>query len=132
MRQEGATLQQIVDDFGASRQWVSQLLIKHYGTSDVHGLLTTSELSRLASTTREAITILRRRGIIQPARFVGRRILWKPETIATVIIYNDSYRCRVCHAPLPTKRWAFCSEACRIEGRWHKNRLGAMGKRHRK
>lgn len=128
MRQEGATLQQIADDFGISRQRVSQVLIKHYGTSDVHGFLTTSELSRLASTTRQVITSLRRRGIIQPARFAGRRTLWKPETIAAIIICNDSHRCRVCHAPLPTKRWEFCSEACRIKGRRYKTSPGRQGK----
>lgn len=115
MRQSPATLQQIASPFGVSREAVRKLLARHYGSTRIGNLLTITELARLAGCTPSYIRKLRRRGIIQPARVVGRgRTLWEPETIAAIIIYIDHHRCPVCNGPLSSNRWVYCCDACYI------------------
>lgn len=117
MRQSGASLQKVGQAFGVSRERVRVLLVKHYGSTRMQGLLTTAEVARLARCTRSYVFKLAR-GVIQPAAVVGRnRKLWQPETIATVIMYIDSHRCPVCNEPLPSSRWLYCSKACYCSGR---------------
>lgn len=123
MRQSGATLQQIAARFAVSRERVRQVLVRHYGSSRLQGLLGAAEIARYAGCTQSYIHKLRRRGIIQPAKVVGRgRTLWKPETADTIIAYRESQRCGVCDGALPSNHWVYCSEACRIEGQTHRYR----------
>lgn len=127
MRQSAASLQQIANQFGISRQRVGSLLTKYYGSTRVGELLTVTELARLAGCLRNYIVKLRERGVIQPAKVIGRGrtrggTLWKPSTISTIITYIDSHRCLVCHQPLPSNRRRYCSPACYIEGHRYKNR----------
>jgi len=113
MRQSGATLQQTGNYFGISREWVRKLLDRHYGSTRIGELLTAAELAAEAGCSPAYLRKLKRRGVIQPARVVGQSTLWKPETVATIITYVD--QCQVCHRPLPSDRWAYCSTACSIE-----------------
>lgn len=123
MRESGATLQQIADHYGISREGVRQLLLKHYGSSRPRALLDISEVSRLAGCTRMDIFKLKRRGIIKPARVVGRgRTLWTHDTVDIVKTYRDSLRCKVCDGPLPSNHWVFCSWSCWVEASRYRNR----------
>lgn len=132
MRQSGASLQQIASRFGITRQRASQLLVKYYGSTRIQDLLTSTDLIRLAGCTQRYICKLQRRGIIQPAKVVGRgRLLWKLETISTVIIYANSHRCRVCNRPLPSNRQVYCSRMCYIEAYKYKNMPEQARKLHR-
>ena len=130
MRQAGATLQQIADEFGFSRERARQLLSENYGSTRVRQLLTTSELVRLARCTPSYIDKLKRRGIIAPAMVVGRRTsLWQPEAIATIIIYIDRHGCLVCQRPVPGNRQVYCSRECYLEAQRYRNRPVAVRKR---
>ena len=132
MRQSGTSLQQIASHFGITRQRVGQLLAKHYGSTRIQDLLTATELARLAGCTQSYIDKLQRRGVIQPAKVVGRgRTLWKPETTSTVTIYVDSHRCRVCNRPLPSNRQVYCCWACYVEACRYKNRPEQARRRQR-
>ena len=131
MRQSGATLEQVGSRFGITRQRVRQLMVKHYGSTRVHELLTTTELCRLAGCTWKYIKKLRLRHVIQPAKVIGHgRTLWKPETVAAVIIYIDRHRCPVCQQPVPSNRIVYCSRQCYLEARRYKNRPEEAKRRH--
>ena len=130
MRQKGATLQQIASTFGLSREGVRWLLTRHYGSTRIQELLSTTELRRLAGCTYNYIDKLKRRGLIQPAMVVGHgRALWPPQTIATIIMYIDRHRCPVCQRPVPTSRLVYCSRGCYLEAHWYKNRSEAARRR---
>lgn len=129
MRQKGATLQQIASTFGISREEVRRQLTRHYGSTRIQDLLTAAELAHLAGCSYGYIDKLKRRGIIQPARVVGGRTLWQPETVATITSYIDCHRCPVCQQPVPSNRSVYCSEACYIEASRYKNRPEAVRKR---
>ena len=132
MRQSGASLRQIGSHFGITREAVRRRLVKHYGSTRIQDdLLPIAELARLAGCSQKYIIKLKRQGAIQPAVIGRGRSLWKPETIATIIIYNDSHRCPVCHQPVPSNRSVYCSTGCYIEAGRYKNRPEAVRKRQR-
>jgi len=131
MRQSGLTLEQIGSRFGITRERVRQLLARDYGSTRVRELLTTTELRRLAGCTQKYIDNLRQRGVIQPAMVIGHgRTLWKPETIATVIMYIDRHRCPVCGKAVPSNRRVYCSRECYLETRRYKNQPEEVKRRH--
>jgi hypothetical protein len=122
MRQSGATLEEIGRRFNISREGVRWLLAKHYGSTGIQGLLTTPELCKLARCTHNYIGKLKRRRVIQPANVIGHgRMLWQPETIATIILYIDHHRCPICHQPLSSGRQVYCSWHCYHEAHRYKN-----------
>ena len=131
MRQSGATLDQVGSRFGITREGVRRLLTEHYGSTRVRSLLTVTELTWLAGCTYNYIDKLKRRGIIQPAKVVGRgRTLWKPEAIAAIIKYIDRHRCPVCYQPLSSDRLVYCSRQCYLEARRYKNQPEEARRRH--
>ena len=131
MRQSGATLDQVGSRFGISREEVRRLLTKHYGSTRVQDLLTAPELASLAGCTYNYIEKLKRRGVIQPAKVVGRgRTLWKLETTAVILEYIDRIRCPVCHQPLSSGRQVYCSWQCYLEAHRYKNRPEEARRRH--
>jgi len=131
MRQAGATLEQVGNCFGISRERVRQLLAERYGSTRVQSLLDTNELCRLADCTLSYINKLKQQGVIRPAKIVGHgRTLWKPETIATLIIYIDRHRCPVCHKTVPSNRQIYCSRECYLEARRYKNLPEEAKRRH--
>lgn len=122
MRQSGATLEEIGSRFGITREGARWLLAEHYGSAGIQGLLTTPELCRLAHCTCNYIGKLKRRRVIRPANVVGHgRMLWQPETIATITLYIDRQRCLMCHQPLSSNRQVYCSWHCYHEAHRYKN-----------
>lgn len=131
MRQSGTTLDQVGSRFGLTREGVRQLLIKHYGSTRVQNLLTATELTRLTGCDYSYISKLRRRGVIQPAMVVGHgRTLWKPETIATIILYIDRHSCPMCHGPIPSNRHVYCSRECYLAAHRYKNQPEEARRQH--
>lgn len=133
MRQSGLTLKQIGSHFGITAEAVRWHLLKHYGSTEIHELLTVDELARLTGYSQGYILKLKRRGVIQPVKVGRKNRYWQPETIATIIIYRDRHlaQCRICQQPLPAGRSVFCSEACSTEGGKFKNRPQAVKDRQR-
>jgi len=122
MRQSGASLQQIGNSFGISRERVRQLLTQYYGSTAVQDLLNTSELARLAGCSWNYIDKLERGGIIQPEKVVGwGRRQWPPQTVDIITSYNDNHRCPICGQPVPSNRWVYCCQSCRLEANRYKN-----------
>ena len=131
MRQSGATLDRVGSRFGITRERVRQLLTSHYGSTKVQELLTTTELCRLAGCTWNYVNKLKQGGVIQPAKVVGQgRTLWKPETIATIIIEIDCHRCPVCYQPLSSDRLVYCSRQCYLEAHRYKNQPEEKKRQH--
>ena len=130
MRQSGATLDQVGSRFGITRERVRRLLTEHYDSTRIQDLLPAAELCRLAGCTRNYVDKLKRGGVIQPAKVVGERTLWKPETITTIIIEIDRRRCPVCHQPLPSDRLVYCSRQCYLEAHRYKNQPEEARRRH--
>ena len=58
------------------------------------------------------------------------RTLWKPETIATIIIYINRHGCPVCHGPVPSDRLVYCSRQCYFEAHRYKNQPEEARRRH--
>ena len=132
MRQSGATLQQIAEHFDISRQRVSRLLVKYYGSTDIQDLVTIRELAQMVSSTRRYINKLRHWGAITPAMVIGHgRTLWEPKTAVTVISYLDSLTCPVCDTPLSSNRQAYCSHNCYLEAHKYKNEPAYARRQHR-
>jgi len=132
MRQSGATLQQIAEHFDISRQRVSRLLIKYYGSTDIQDLVTIRELAQMVGSTRRYINKLRHWGAITPAMVIGHgRTLWEPKTAVTVISYLDSLTCPVCDTPLSSNRQAYCSYSCYLEAHKYKNEPEYARRQHR-
>jgi len=131
MRQSGTTLDQVGSRFGITREGVRQLLTEHYGSTRVQDLLTATELARLTGCGYRYIDKLKRRGVIQPAIVVGLgRTLWKPETIAVIIIYIARHGCPMCHGPVPSNRQVYCSRECYLEAHRYKNQPEEARRRH--
>ena len=120
-RQAGASLQQIAECFGISRERVRQLLVRRWGSTQVSGFLTTVELQRQSHCNYAYVQKLTLRGVIKPAKIIGnKRKLWKPETVDIVVRYIASHRCPVCNGPLPSNRSIYCSQACYTETYRHR------------
>jgi len=131
MRQSGATLDRVGSRFGITRERVRQQMTEHYGSTRVQDLLPATALARLSGCGYSYIDKLKRRGVIQPAMVVGhRKTLWKPETIATIIEYIDRHRCPICHQPLSSNRWVYCSQEHYLEARRYKNQPEGAKRRH--
>lgn len=133
MRQSPASLEEVASHFGMSRQAVWELLVRYYRSAKVEGLLTMAELARLTGYSQNYLHRLKVRGIIEAVNIGRKRTLWKPETIAIIMIYGDQHPpiCRMCDQPLPPGRSAFCSDPCQIEGGRFKNRPQAVKERQR-
>jgi hypothetical protein len=131
MRQSGTTLDQVGNRFGITREGVRKLLTGHFGSTRVKNLLTVTELTRLTNCGYSYIGKLKRRGVIQPAMVVGHgRTLWKPETIATIIMYLDRHVCPMCQGPVPSNRQVYCSRECYLEAHRYKNQPEEVKRRH--
>lgn len=115
-RQAGATLQEIADEVGRSRERIRQILKQHYGSTrsvfDV-GLITTKELAEITGYAN--ILDFKDRGIIEPSGVGEEGIyLWRPDCVTQ--IQTARGRCKICTKPIPKWRKIYCSDTCRIEG----------------
>ena len=121
MRHVGATLKQIAEHFGISRERVRQLLVQRCGSTRVSHLLGTDELARQADCSYARIQKLTLRGIIKPAKIIGKnRRLWKPETVDILVQYLANLHCPVCSRPLPNNRSVYCSASCYAKAYHHR------------
>jgi len=133
MRQSGATLQQIADEIGKTKERVRQILVENYGSTK-HQLISSEQLCKLLGLPRNRVIELYQGRVIIPAvewdTGAGRYLLWSPTTAEEVNIYYKTPRlCRMCHCPIPKGRWVFCSEQCYKEG--HKYRYKSIEAKQR-
>lgn len=118
MRQQGFTLQEIGLEIGRTKERVRQILVEHYGSTEIkRELVTTSQLATQADCRPLLIEKLRREGLIAPIR----RRIWDPNATLPILIQNKPI-CRICAKPVPKYRACYCSEECRTEAGRYKNR----------
>jgi len=83
MRQSGATLSQIADRIGRTKERVRQILLRNYGSTK-HKLISTEQLCKLVGLNRGRVMELYRDGAVIPVRewdtSIGHYILWSPDT----------------------------------------------------
>lgn len=98
LRQEGASLQQIGDEVGRSRERVRQILEEHYGDTEIRGFITTKELAKLAGCPRDVIYKLIKHGLIKTTYSSKKHRLWDLKTVPSVIevIEKERAHCEVC------------------------------------
>jgi len=124
MRQTGASLQQIADRLGRSKERIRQILVETHGTTK-HRLLHTERLSSLLGLSRYAVLKLYQAKVITPAVDwqTGNRhyLLWSPATAGDILNHCKTSRlCKICSAPIPEGRRVYCSNSCNKEGQKYK------------
>ncbi len=136
MRESGASLEQIAESIGRTKERVRQILVKNTGTTR-HRLLSTQQLYRQLGLPRNRVVELYKDGIITPKAEwrTGNHhyLLWSPDVAETVINYYNKHRlCKICLLPLGKGRWVFCSDKCYREGQKYKYKSGEAKRRHLK
>lgn len=126
LRQSGATLQQIADIAGRTKERVRQILLANYGETK-HKLLSTEQMSKLTGLTKNRIMDLYQVGIIIPIKEWNTNdhhyLLWPLPTVEQVRSYCKEHRlCRMCQRPITKFRRFYCSEQCLKESRKYKYR----------
>ena len=134
MRHSGATLQQIADRIGKTKERVRQILIKNFGSTK-HKLVSTEQLGIMLNVPRSRVIGLYRDGITAPARewktTVGLYLLWSPTAVEIVNTYYKMHRlCRICNLCLPKGKQHYCSEECYREGNKYKYKSIEAKQRH--
>ena len=112
-RDAGASLKEIGDEVGRTKQGIHQILVKHYGTADSEGTLSTSQLLEQVGCSYYTLTSLRKVGAISQVS-PGR---WK---LGTLDILLELRKCKICGKSVGKQRRTYCSAACRAEGRKYK------------
>jgi hypothetical protein len=134
MRQSGATLQQIADKIGKTKERVRQILVQNYGSTR-HQLISTEQLCRLSGLPRNRIIELYEDSVVIPEvewnTGIRHYLLWSPATWGQVISYYKRHRlCKICHRPIPNDRRVYCCAECCKEG--HKYRYKSAEARERR
>jgi hypothetical protein len=134
MRESGASLEQIAETIGRTKERVRQILVKNNGTTR-HNLLSTQQLYRQLGLPRTRVVELYKDGIISPKAEwkTGNHhyLLWSPAVAAIVTNYYNKHRlCKTCLQPLGKGRWVFCSDDCYREGQKYKYKSGEAKRRH--
>ncbi len=112
-RDAGASLRQIGNEVGRTKQRIHEILVKHYGTADSEGTLSTSQLLEQVGCSYYTLHNLRKVGAIsQLSR--GR---WKPETLDIIL---ELRKCKICGKPFGKQRRTYCSTACEVEAQKYK------------
>ena len=112
-RDAGASLKEIGDEVGRTRQRIHKILVKRYGTADSEGTLSTSQLLEQAGCSYYILHNLRKEGVVsQVSR--GR---WKPGTLDIIL---ELRKCKICGKPVGKQRRTYCSAACKVEGQKYK------------
>jgi predicted nucleic acid-binding Zn ribbon protein len=119
MRRAGATMREIAEKAGISKERVRQILSRNLGSTK-HEWLSTLQVCALAGLPRNQVMKLYERGVITPVTTwnLGKRhyFLWSSSTPKEVNAYYQTHHlCKVCNQPLPRNRILFCSDACRQE-----------------
>jgi hypothetical protein len=134
MRWSGATLQQIADRIGRTKERVRQILVKGCGTTK-RSLMSTEQLCKRLGLPRNRLMHLYEGQVISPvaARKTETRLflLWAPATADQVVDYYRTNRlCRICHRPVPRGRWSYCSVECLKESHKYRYRSAEARQRH--
>jgi len=112
-RDAGSSLRQIGNEVGRSKQRIHEILVKHYGTADSEGTLSTSQLLEQVGCSVYTLRNLRKEGIISQVS-KGR---WKPETLDIIL---ELRKCKMCGKPVGKQRRTYCSAACEVEAQKYK------------
>ena len=133
MRQSGATLSQIADRIGRTKERVRQILLRNYGSTK-HKLISTEQLCKLSGLNRGRVMELYRDGAVTPVRewdtSIGHYFLWSPDTLVQIIShYKVNRLCKMCHSSIPKGRQYYCSKQCYEEG--HKYRYKSIEAKQR-
>ncbi len=111
-RDAGASLKEIGDEVGRTKQWIHKILVKHYGTADSEGTLSTSQLLEQVGCSHYTLHNLCKEKAISQVR--GR---WKPGTLDIIL---ELRKCKICGKPVGKHRRTYCSAACEVEGQRYK------------
>ena len=112
-RDAGASLKEIGDEVGHTKQRIHKILVKHYGTADSEGTLSTLQLVEQVGCSEAILyNLCKEKAISQVSR--GR---WKPETLDFIL---ELRKCKICGKPVGKYRTIYCSAACEVEGRKYK------------
>jgi len=133
MRRSGATLQQIADKIGKTRERVRQILVKNFDSTE-HELISTNQLCERLAISRTRLFELYGARVITPKRKWNTncswRYLWAKDTVEQVNTYLNTYlRCKWCNRPIPRNRRAFCSNECYAEDHKYKYRSTEANRR---
>ena len=120
LRQAGASLQQIADKIGRSKERVRQILVKNHGSTK-HELFSTQQLYKLLGLPRNQILELYKDGVIVPAVtwVTGSHhyLLWDNRVEAQIESHYNKHRlCKICNRVIGKGRWIYCSKECYKEG----------------
>ncbi len=134
LRHTGATLQEIGDRLGRSKERIRQILVKNYGSTECR-LFSTEQIADQTGLSRYQIMKLYRAGVIAPERGwetgCGRYLLWPPTAVARVQVYEREKRlCKICGGPIPKGRSVCCSQECLDESRKYKHKRPEVRQRH--
>lgn len=138
MRYSGATLRQIANKIGRTKERVRQILINNYGSTK-HKLLSTRQLCKLSGLSRNQVIRLSEDNIITPVKEWNTSnihyTLWSLNALEQAKGYSkDSVTdrpCKICHSPVPIKRRCYCSKKCYKESKKYKYRSPEVRERHR-
>ena len=134
MRHMGATLQQIADSIGKTKERIRQILVENYGSTKSK-LISTEQLCNRVGLPRNRIIEVYLANIITPVRewdtSIGRYLLWSPATCEKIINYYENIRlCKMCRPSIPKNRRYFCSEQCYHENHKYKYKSIEAKQRH--
>jgi len=134
MRESGASLKQIAEKFGRSKERVRQILVQHCGSSK-HRLLSTDKICHDLNISRNRVTELYADGVIIPKiewRSGSKSyLLWTPDTLEQIRFHYKTHRlCKICLDVIPKSRRIYCSEECRKEGQKYKYKDKTAKLRH--
>lgn len=128
-REGGATLEEIGNEVGISRERVRQILVHHYGTTKMTLLLTAKQLGQLMHLSTTTIARYRRCGIIKPANDSHWLPLYNTDAIMAISTFR---RCRICDKPLPAGKFSYCSPECYKVGDYEAHKRCMWRRLHRK
>jgi len=124
LRQSGATLQQIGNKMGRTKERIRQILVENYGSSKCPLVSSYKLASMLGSSPRQILGLYQDGVIVPEFEFnTGNRhfLLWSPATMRHINAYYKERRlCKICHRPLTKGRWSYCSDECLSESHKYK------------
>jgi len=115
MRENGATLQEIGDYFGVTRERIRQILNTYYPQGKPLLAFSTFKCARLLGCSRDTFFKYASDLGFNPTRRGKRQYCWTIEAVFEVYRYMQSKECIVCGEPVPIKQ-KFC-KSCAKE-RW--------------
>ena len=121
-RDAGDSLKKIGDEVGCTKQRICQILVRHYGTADSEGTLSTSQLLEQLGCSHGTLYNIRKKWAI-PQVSRGR---WKPETLA--LILKLSRKCKMCGKPVVKKRMSYFHAASSTCTAWLNLDSGNFGR----